>query len=94
MLRRSLLAEAFAGRLIPQNPTAEPADTLLARIRAEREATGATKSRRRSPGRAPAQRKQKPDSAPPAPGAPPPPPADAPALATATQPTLDLEIPS
>ncbi|MFG2061287.1 restriction endonuclease subunit S [Micromonospora sp. NPDC048871] len=37
-LRASLLAEAFAGRLIPQDPNDEPASELLARIRAEREA--------------------------------------------------------
>ncbi|GAA1004609.1 restriction endonuclease subunit S [Streptomyces thermogriseus] len=92
-LRRSLLAEAFAGRLVPQDPADEPAEALLDRIRAEREAAGVTKSRRRSPRRAPAQRRRTPDTAP-TPDAPPPPRADAPALATATQPTLDLEIPS
>ncbi|MDO3704713.1 restriction endonuclease subunit S [Micromonospora sp. C28SCA-DRY-2] len=37
-LRSSLLAEAFAGRLVPQDPSDEPASELLARIRAEREA--------------------------------------------------------
>ncbi|GHA09836.1 restriction endonuclease subunit S [Streptomyces echinoruber] len=93
ILRRSLLAEAFAGRLVPQDPADEPADALLARVRAEREAAGATKSRRRSPRRAPAQRKRTSDTAP-APDAPPPPRADTPALTAATQPTLDLEIPS
>ncbi|MBC9728822.1 restriction endonuclease subunit S [Streptomyces sp. TRM68367] len=92
-LRRSLLVEAFAGRLVPQNPADDPADALLDRIRAEREAAEATKPRRRSPRRTPAQRKRTPDTAQ-APDAPPPPPADAPALATATQPTLDMEIPS
>ncbi|MDX2821346.1 restriction endonuclease subunit S [Streptomyces ipomoeae] len=92
-LRRSLLAEAFAGRLVPQDPADEPADALLARIRAEREAAGPTKARRRSSRRTPAQRKRTPDTAP-APDAPPPLSADVPALATATQPTLDLEIPS
>ncbi|MEV4827584.1 restriction endonuclease subunit S [Micromonospora sp. NPDC049257] len=35
----SLLAEAFAGRLVPQDPDDEPAAELLARIRAERAAT-------------------------------------------------------
>ncbi|WP_328344502.1 restriction endonuclease subunit S [Micromonospora sp. NBC_00421] len=35
----SLLAEAFAGRLVPQDPNDEPAAGLLARIRAERSAT-------------------------------------------------------
>ncbi|MBM7078101.1 restriction endonuclease subunit S [Micromonospora humida] len=38
-LHRSLLAEAFAGRLVPQDPNDEPASELLARIRAERAAT-------------------------------------------------------
>ncbi|MBM7084075.1 hypothetical protein [Micromonospora humidisoli] len=38
-LRASLLAEAFAGRLVPQDPNDEPAAELLARIRAERSAT-------------------------------------------------------
>ncbi|MBQ1092303.1 restriction endonuclease subunit S [Streptomyces sp. B93] len=88
-LRRSLLAEAFAGRLILQDSADEPAEVLLTRIREEREAAGATKPRRRSPRRAPAQRKRTPDTAPA-----PPPRADASALASATQPTLDLEIPS
>ncbi|MFD8224407.1 restriction endonuclease subunit S [Streptomyces massasporeus] len=92
-LRRSLLAEAFAGRLVSQDPTDEPASTLLARIRAEREETGAIKPRRRGPRRTPAQRKRRPDAAA-APDAPPPPQADGRALVTATQPTLDLEIPS
>jgi len=34
-LTPSLLARAFAGRLVPQDPTDEPADTLLSRIRAK-----------------------------------------------------------
>jgi type I restriction enzyme, S subunit len=34
--RRSLLAEAFAGRLVPQDPMDEPASVLLERARAER----------------------------------------------------------
>ncbi|MFF9396647.1 restriction endonuclease subunit S [Streptomyces griseoluteus] len=84
-LRASLLQQAFAGRLVPRNPADEPAEALLARIRAEREAAGVTKGRRR----APAQRKRSPDTAPLPPHA-----ADAPALSAATQPTLDLEIPS
>lgn len=37
-LRKSLLAEAFAGRLVPQDPADEPASELLARIRVERAA--------------------------------------------------------
>jgi type I restriction enzyme S subunit len=32
------LKKAFAGELVPQDPADEPADALLARIRAEREA--------------------------------------------------------
>ncbi|RCW43323.1 type I restriction enzyme S subunit [Halopolyspora algeriensis] len=35
-LRRSLLREAFAGRLVEQEPSDEPASVLLERIRAER----------------------------------------------------------
>ncbi|QES08838.1 hypothetical protein DEJ44_26570 [Streptomyces venezuelae] len=92
-LRRSLLAEAFAGRLVPQDAADESAEALLVRIHAEREAAGVTKSRARSPRRAPTQRKHTPDSAPAA-DAPPHPSADARALATAIQPTLDMEIPS
>ncbi|WP_330338528.1 restriction endonuclease subunit S [Streptomyces sp. NBC_00557] len=86
VLRRSLLTEAFAGRLVSQAPSDEPAEALLAGIRAEREAARATTTRRR-PRRAPAQRKSVPD-------APPAPRPNAPALSAATQPTLDLEIPS
>lgn len=36
-LRQSILKDAFAGRLVPQDPDDEPANILLARIRAERE---------------------------------------------------------
>ena len=36
MLRRSVLAEAFAGRLVPQDPDDEPASVLLKRIAASR----------------------------------------------------------
>ena len=35
-LRRSVLQEAVRGRLVPQDPSDEPAVELLARIRAER----------------------------------------------------------
>ncbi|MFF0820892.1 restriction endonuclease subunit S [Micromonospora haikouensis] len=38
-LYRSFLTEAFAGRLVPQDPEDEPASELLARIKAERAAT-------------------------------------------------------
>ena len=33
-LRQSILREAFAGRLLPQDPADEPAEMLLARLRA------------------------------------------------------------
>lgn len=38
ILRQSVLAEAFAGRLVPQDPDDEPASVLLDRIRASRQA--------------------------------------------------------
>ena len=46
-LRQSVLKRAFSGRLVPQDPTDEPASTLLERIRAEREAAP-TMNRRRA----------------------------------------------
>ena len=36
-LRQSILKKAFTGPLVPQDPTDEPAATLLTRIRKERE---------------------------------------------------------
>lgn len=45
-LRGALLAEAFTGRLVPQDPEDEPASALLARIEAER--AGGRASRRRA----------------------------------------------
>ena len=36
-LRRAVLERAFRGKLVPQDPADEPAEALLARIRAERE---------------------------------------------------------
>jgi type I restriction enzyme S subunit len=35
-MRQAILQRRFAGKLVPQNPTYEPAGALLERIRAER----------------------------------------------------------
>ncbi|MCA1706767.1 MAG: restriction endonuclease subunit S [Actinobacteria bacterium] len=48
-LRRSLLIEAFAGRLVTQEPNDEPAAVLLERIRAERAVQPKTRRARRTP---------------------------------------------
>lgn len=47
-LRRSILAAAFAGQLVPQDLADEPASALLARMRAEREAASPTKRTRKA----------------------------------------------
>lgn len=44
-LRQSLLSEAFAGNLVPQDPNDEPASDLLERIREARRATPAVRRR-------------------------------------------------
>jgi len=49
-LRAAILERAFRGELVPQDPADEPAEALLARIRAEREET-AVHGRRRRTGR-------------------------------------------
>ncbi len=46
-LRQSILKDAFAGRLVPQDPNDEPASELLGRIRAERGEGPTTRARRR-----------------------------------------------
>ncbi len=48
-LRQSILKRAFEGKLVPQDPTDEPAEKLLERIKAERERSGlsAQKSRKK-----------------------------------------------
>lgn len=38
-LRQAILQKAFTGRLVPQDPTDEPAPQLLTRLRAERSRT-------------------------------------------------------
>ena len=45
-LRQSILKQAFSGTLVPQDPTDEPAPTLLARIKAERAKAGKSKPRK------------------------------------------------
>jgi type I restriction enzyme, S subunit len=45
-LRRSVLKSAFEGRLVPQDPSDEPASVLLDRIRSERDASAATRRKR------------------------------------------------
>jgi type I restriction enzyme S subunit len=44
-LRQAILKKAFSGRLVPQDQSDEPASTLLARLRAERESGVATNGR-------------------------------------------------
>jgi type I restriction enzyme S subunit len=47
-LRQSILKDAFAGKLVPQDPADEPAAELLARIRANCAAERKKPSRRRA----------------------------------------------
>ena len=46
-LRAAILERAFRGELVPQDPADEPAEALLARIRAERDASASATGRRR-----------------------------------------------
>lgn len=46
VLRQSILKRAFAGNLVPQDPSDEPAPTLLARIKAERAKATKSKTKR------------------------------------------------
>ena len=45
-LRQSILKRAFSGQLVPQDPADEPAQALLARIRASRDGASPAKARR------------------------------------------------
>ena len=47
-LDQRILAKAFAGELVPQDPTDEPAETLLARIREAHDAAPEAKRRRKT----------------------------------------------
>lgn len=53
-LRRSVLKSAFEGKLVPQDPSDEPASVLLERIRAERAAAGPPTRRSRKKAAEPA----------------------------------------
>lgn len=81
-LRMAILSEAFAGQLVPPDPSDEPADMLLARIRAEQAAVPTQRRARRV---APAPRKaSKPHAPTTTPTAP----------LTGQQTALNLEMPS
>ena len=51
-LRQAVLKEAFAGRLVPQDPANEPASVLLERIKAEREAQAKAPAKAKVPAKA------------------------------------------
>ena len=50
-LRQGILKRAFEGRLVPQDPNDEPAEQLLARIRAGRRAQPSANGKPRTPRR-------------------------------------------
>ena len=51
-LSASVLAQAFRGELVPQDPSDEPASELLARIRAERAKDEGARAKKKAPARA------------------------------------------
>lgn len=50
-MRQSILQQAFAGKLVPQDPSDEPAEVLLARFRAERAQNASASPKPRRPTR-------------------------------------------
>ncbi|MFH8617860.1 hypothetical protein ACH4E8_22700 [Streptomyces sp. NPDC017979] len=91
-LRRTLLAEAFTGKLVPQDPDDEPAEDLLKRIQVEREAAEAERKAAR---RAAAQARRQSQSAaeqPDSKASPPPAPTSRTPLPEGEQTTLPLEF--
>jgi type I restriction enzyme S subunit len=58
-LRQAILKHAFGGKLVPQDPTDEPASVLLARIRASRASVEQGSQRPKPARRLPARRKPK-----------------------------------
>ena len=61
-LRQSILRKAFTGQLVPQDPADEPASTLLARIRSEREAAAKLANPKKKVAKKKAARKRGPKS--------------------------------
>lgn len=90
-LRRALLAEAFAGRLVPQNPEDESAEDLLKQIRTERETA---QSEQKAARRAAAKAKRKSPAKPHAPAPSDAPPASDTPLPEGEQATLPMEFTS
>ncbi|WP_432069111.1 restriction endonuclease subunit S [Streptomyces sp. AA1529] len=93
-LRRALLADAFAGRLVPQDPADEPAEKLLKRVRAEREASEAERKAARRAARKATAGKRKPPQGDASSAAPPPPRTPTDAAVTGKQTALPLEFSS